>query len=217
LAVIPDGNRRWARARGLAPEAGHAHGIALFSSMIERAFESSVEVFTFWWGSPANLQLRPAAEVQAIVAALAGWLEHDCPALLRAHDCRFEILGRWRELCPELERAVAIAEAAQGRGTRRVVALMAYDGKEEIQAAVSLAERAGNSQDFADRLWTAHLPPVDLLLRTGGSAHLSAGFMLWSIAEARLAFPDSLWPDFTADALAELLSQANRIERRYGA
>ena len=217
LAIIPDGNRRWARARGLAPEQGHAHGIALFSPLIERAFQQSVETFTFWWGSPANLQLRSSSEVAAIVASLSGWLEQDCPALLRSFDCRIEMLGRWPELCPELAGPLAQAQAAAGHGTRRIVVLMAYDGREELRAAVEAATRAGASAEFPKHLWTAHLPPVDLLLRTGDSSYLSAGFMLWSIAEARLVFPSSLWPEMTADELERLITQADAQERRYGA
>jgi undecaprenyl diphosphate synthase len=217
LAIIPDGNRRWARARGLAPEEGHEHGIALFTPLIRRAFQRSVETFTFWWGSPANLQRRSSSEVAAIVASLAGWLEHDCPQLLRAFDCRLEMLGRWREMCPGLAEPLARAQAAAGQGPRRIVVLMAYDGRDELQAAVAAATESGSSAAFPEHLWTAHLPPVDLLVRTGDSAHLSAGFMLWSIAEARLAFPGRLWPDMSADALGLLLDQASAQERRYGA
>jgi undecaprenyl diphosphate synthase len=217
LAIIPDGNRRWARAHGLAPEQGHAHGIALFSPLIERAFQHSVETFTFWWGSPANLQLRSSSEVAAIVASLASWLENDCPALLRSFDCGIEMLGRWPELCPELAGPLARARAAAGQGTRRIVVLMAYDGRDELKAAVEAATRAGASAEFPKHLWTAHLPPVDLLLRTGDSSHLSAGFMLWAIAEARLIFPSRLWPEMTADELERLITQADAQERRYGA
>jgi undecaprenyl diphosphate synthase len=218
LAVIPDGNRRWARARGLPAEAGHQRGITSFSSLIPRAFEHSVETFTFWWGSPANLQLRSSGEVAAIVASLSGWLERDCPDLLRSLDCRIEMLGRWRELCPELAAPLATAQAAASKDAkRRIVVLMAYDGRDELRAAVDAATQAGSSASFPERLWTAHLPPVDLLVRTGDSAHLSAGFMLWSIAEARLAFPSSMWPDLTADELSRLLTQADSQERRYGA
>lgn len=217
LAIIPDGNRRWARARGLSPELGHQHGIALFSSLIAHAFEHSVETFTFWWGSPANLQRRSSSEVTAIVASLAGWLEKDCPQLLRSFDCRVEMLGRWRESCPELAGPLARAEAAAGNGPRRIVVLMAYDGRDELTAAVEAATRAGSSAEFPKQLWTAHLPPVDLLVRTGNSSHLSAGFMLWSIAEARLTFTSGMWPDTTREELERLLSQASSQERRYGA
>lgn len=217
LAIIPDGNRRWARARGLSPEQGHAHGISAFTPLIQHAFQHGVETFTFWWGSPANLQRRSRSEVAAIVASLAGWLEQACPELLRAFDCQLELLGRWQELCPELGQPLAKAQAASGQGARRIVVLMAYDGREELVAAVKTAADAGASADFPARLWTAHLPPVDLLIRTGNSSHLSAGFMLWSIAEARLAFPSLMWPDMTADELGRVLTEAGSQERRYGA
>jgi undecaprenyl diphosphate synthase len=127
------------------------------------------------------------------------------------------MLGRWQEHCPELAGPLARAQAAAGPGKRRIVVLMAYDGRDELKTAVEAATRAGSSAEFPKHLWTAHLPAVDLLVRTGDSSHLSAGFMLWSIAEARLVFPSRLWPDMTADELERLLTDAGSQERRYGA
>ncbi|MCO4769220.1 MAG: undecaprenyl diphosphate synthase family protein [Deltaproteobacteria bacterium] len=207
LAVIPDGNRRWARARGLGPEDGHRAGIANVGETARAAFASGIETFSFWWGSPANLTKRDAAEVRGIVGVLETWLAEVAPALCAEADARVEVIGRWRELCPSLEPAI---EALPTHGTRHLVLFMAYDGREEIRAA------AESDMSFEDALWTAHLPPVDLLIRTGGDAHFSAGFLLWKLAQAQLAFPDELWPAYGRACLERDLDTFARTQRRFG-
>ncbi len=216
LAIIPDGNRRWARARGLTPQEGHRAGIAAIDAAVRAAFEAGTECVTFWWGSPANLQKREADEVLGILAALSHWLTDQAPALLAEFDARFSAFGRIEELCPSLLQPLESARQAAGGGPRQVVLLMAYDGRDELRAAVDKLVR-GEVQELEDGLWTAALPDVDLLLRSGGSAHLSAGFMLWRIAEARLSFVDTLWPAVTKAQIRELLEASGAQSRRYGA
>jgi undecaprenyl diphosphate synthase len=164
------------------------------------AFDAGVEVFSFWWGSPANLEKRPASE--EIVPALQDWLDQSLPGLCAETGARFDAFGRWPELCPGL-RAPSIPG-----GPRHVVLLMAYDGREELQAAQGR---------LPDGLWTAGLPPVDLVVRTGGETHLSAGFMLWHIAEAQLAFLPEFWPELEPERFRRLLLERGRVRRRYGA
>lgn len=214
LALIPDGNRRWARAHGLEGPEGHRRGIARVGEIAEAAWEAGVEVVTFWWGSPANLTKRRPDEVDVIVGSLGDFLSGPASRLLARHDAAFEIQGRWAQLCPSLEGAVAAAEAAAGSGPRKLVALMAYDGRDEILAAA--AQGRGDRASFEAALWTGGLPPVDLIVRTGGEPHLSAGFLLWWIAEAQLHFTDTLWPDFDPEALAEALSRYAETPRRLG-
>jgi undecaprenyl diphosphate synthase len=209
LAVIPDGNRRWARARGLPPTEGHREGIRVIGRIAAAAWRAGVEHFTFWWGSPANLTLRAPDEVAAIVGSLAAWLRDDAPALLAAHDARLAAFGRYEELCPEVGAAMATARA--GAGPRQLTVLMAYDGREELEAAARVA-----GAGLRTALWTASLPPVDLLIRTGGEPHLSAGFMMWHIADSLLAFPVEPWPAFDEAALARELAIYSAVERRFG-
>jgi undecaprenyl diphosphate synthase len=217
LAIIPDGNRRWARARGQEPSEGHRAGMAKMGAMATAAFEAGVQVFTFWWGSPANLTRRDPAEVAVIVEVLRGWLSDEAPALLRAHNARFRIHGSWQELCPQLASGVEAARAAAGDGERVLCVLMSYDGRDEILAAAEELHGSGGSrQAFQERLWTGNLPPVDVLIRTGDSAHLSAGFMIWSLSEAQLVWEEAMWPAFTVDRLNEILAQRDAAERRYG-
>jgi undecaprenyl diphosphate synthase len=215
LAIIPDGNRRWARARGATVQAGHQAGIAAIDAAIREAFAQGVEIVTFWWGSPANLTKRAPDEVRGFVDALGAWLDGPALALLRDADARFDAHGRIDELCPELSPKVAAARAGAGAGPRRVVLLMAYDGRDELRhAADQLAK--GEASSLEAGLWTADLPDVDLLLRSGDSAHLSAGFMLWRIAEARLAFVSEPWPAVTPAILRRELTAAGAQARRYG-
>ncbi len=215
LAIIPDGNRRWARERGLTVQDGHRAGIRAIDDAIRVAFDHGVEVVTFWWGSPANLTQRAPDEVRGIVEALEGWLTSQAGTLLHDTGARFEAHGRIEELCPQLLPAIREATAQSGAGPRRVVLLMGYDGRDELRAAATaLAE--GRCASLEDGLWTGGLPDVDLLLRSGGSLHLSAGFMLWRIAEARLAFVDELWPAVTRELMEQQLDLASGQARRYG-
>lgn len=218
LAIVPDGNRRWARARGQGPGEGHAAGIANVGAVAQAAFEAGVQVFTFWWGSPANLTKRSPTEVEAITGVLESWLRGAGAALIERWDARFDAIGRWPALCPDILPGVEAATAAAGAGPRRVVLLMGYDGREELlDGARRMGEQALDVADFGRTLWTGELPPVDLLIRTGGEPHLSAGFLLWRIAEAQLAFPEDLWPAFGPARLGQELERFAGIERRHGA
>lgn len=207
LAVIPDGNRRWASRRGLGPTDGHRAGIEQVGVIARAALIAGVEVFSFWWGSPANLTRRSPDEVAGIVGVLDSWLRGVAPELCRSAGARFEVIGRWRELCPSLAPAI---EALPTEGEKTIVLLMAYDGREEIRDAAS------QPGDFEASLWTAHLPPVDLLIRTGGGAHFSAGFLLWQLAESQLSFPEPMWPAFSVEDLQSELSRYAATERRFG-
>ena len=215
IAVIPDGNRRWARARGLEPVEGHRAGLVAMTRIASAAWDAGVEVFTFRWGSPANLTLRSTDEVAHIVGGLAEWLSGPASSLLERYDAHIDVIGRWPEICPSLLPAVDRARASSGGGPRRLVVLMAYDGQEEILSATERAD--GTPEGFEAALWTGHLPPADLVLRTGGEPHLSAGFLLWQIANAQLAFLPIHWPAMTPEDLARALEEYSATERRFGA
>lgn len=220
LAVIPDGNRRWAVARGLSPQEGHKAGIQVVGTIAEAAWEAGVDTFTVWWGSPANLLRRDPEEVAVITGCLRDWLAGNGASLLARQGAAFEAHGRWEELCPELRSGVDAARSAAGDGPRprRLVLLMAYDGREEVrEAAIRLGGGGPSFDAFGRATWTGGLPPVDLLIRTGGEPHLSAGFMIWGIADAQLAFPQALWPDYRPTDLADALRQYANTERRFGA
>lgn len=217
LALIPDGNRRWARARMLDPVDGHEAGITNVGRVADAAFAAGVEVVSFWWGSPANLTERDPDEVEGIVSALDGFLRRGADGILAGREAGFEVIGRWRELVPSLGPAVRTARASAGRGPRRLVLLMGYDGRDELRAAAHALRGGGSdTQEFEAALWTGHLPPIDLLIRTGGEPHLSAAFLLWRLANAQLAFPDAMWPAYSPAMLEAELARFAATERRFG-
>jgi undecaprenyl diphosphate synthase len=215
LAIIPDGNRRWARASGLSVADGHAAGIVNVGRIADAAFAAGVEVVSFWWGSPANLTKRSPDEVRSIVGVLDEWLSRAGVELLRAADARFDAFGRIDELCPSLSPAIERARAVAPNGSRRLVLLMAYDGRDELLDAVRRS--GGDPSRFEAALWTASLPAVDLLLRTGAEPHFSAGFLLWHLAESQIAFRDETWPAFGRTQLDDVLARFAHAERRFGA
>ena len=216
IALIPDGNRRWGRRHGHRVGEAHAQGIANVGRIADLAFGAGIEVVTAWWGSPANLTRRDRGEVEAIVAALARWLDGPCDALLAEHQASVTVRGEWRTLCPGLQPAVERRPCPRATG-RRLVVLMAYDGRREILAAASEPGALVDEGAFTRALWTGDLPPVDLVIRTGGEPHLSAGFLLWHIADAQLFFSPTLWPAFGADDLRGALEAYATTERRFGA
>ena len=154
-----------------------------------------------------------SSDLEAIAGVLNEWLVGQASALLTRWDARFDVYGRWEALCPEIGEGVAAARRTAG--SRRFVLLMAYDGREELVAAAS--KGPSNLEEMGRGLWTGDLPPVDLLVRTGGEPHLSAGFMLWHLAEAQLAFEPALWPEFDEAALTAVLARYAATARRFGA
>lgn len=217
VAVIPDGNRRWARARGLSAAAGHLSGIENIGRTAETAFEEGVGHLTIWWGSPANLERRTADEVRGIVASVAVFFDQVLPALRKERGVRFSMVGRWRDYAPSLRELVDAAVAVEvADHAPNLQLLFAYDGREEVAAAAGAAGCVG-VDGITRNLWTARSGPVDLLIRTGGEPHLSAGFMMWSVADAVLRFPEELWPDYGPEALRRDLRAAAVQERRFGA
>ena len=216
LALIPDGNRRWARGLGLSDTEGHRAGIARVAPLVSAAWAQGVSVVSLWWGSPANLVRRQPAEVQGIIGSLAEFLEGNAPRLLATHAAGFSLVGRWQEYCPSLVPGETACKVASGRSGRHLCVLMAYDGREELLAAAT-GFVGGALGDLEKRLWTAHLPPVDLLVRTGGEPHLSAAFLAWKAADAMFESVDTLWPDFQEQHLREILKRRSGAQRRFGA
>jgi undecaprenyl diphosphate synthase len=216
LALIPDGNRRWARGLGLSDTEGHRAGIARVAPLVSAAWAQGVSVVSVWWGSPANLVRRHPTEVQGIIGSLAEFLEGDAPHLLATHGAGFSLVGRWQHYCPGLAAGASACMVASGVSDRHLCMLMAYDGREELLAAAT-GFVGGTLGDLESRMWTAHLPPVDLMVRTGGEPHLSAAFMAWKAADAMFESVDTLWPDFQEEHLLGILTRRSRAQRRFGA
>lgn len=225
IAIVPDGNRRWAKARGLDPWEGHKEGADNTEKIIERARKLGVFCLSIWGSSEDNLTKRPFAEKKALLEIYL----KNFKRLLEGEEIhrdrvRISVIGKWREQFPAplaslLERCI---EETKRYEKHRLNFFLAYNGTTEmLEATRSIAAmgKAGaevTAQTIKDHLWTRELPPVDLLVRTGGEPHLSAGFMMWDIADAQLFFSEKPYPDFGPDDFEGALADYTRRERRRG-
>jgi undecaprenyl diphosphate synthase len=225
VAIIMDGNRRWAQARGLPVALGHKAGAEAARRAIEAAGKAGVQWLTLFAFSSENW-LRPAEEVQELTALLRLYLRSEVATLVK-EGVRLRVIGDRHRFGPELAREVDRAEAATAAGTRlNLVVALSYGARDEIVAAaraIAEAARAGtldpaglDEAAFAQRLFTHGQPDPDLIIRTSGEQRLS-NFLLWQAAYAEFLFTEVLWPDFDAAHFAQALAEYARRERRYGA
>ncbi|MEK7576175.1 MAG: polyprenyl diphosphate synthase [Patescibacteria group bacterium] len=221
VAIIPDGNRRWAKARGKMPWMGHAEGAKTFEKILKSAFEQNVYCLSFWGMSVDNIDKRPPREVKFLLDTFSKVLMKAAKSPnLEKYDVRVSILGEWRERFPKklVTLGEKIIEETKNRKKHVVNLLLCYDGKTEMISAFKKAGVSkGNFTTPKDFLWTRDLPPVDLVIRTGGDPHLSAGFMMWDTADAQLRFEEKMWPDFTVADFEEAIADFKKRERRFGA
>jgi undecaprenyl diphosphate synthase len=221
VAIIPDGNGRWAAARGLPRSAGHEAGVEAVRRVVAAAPESGISLLTFYTFSADNWE-RPAGEVRALLDVLGRFLREE-PERYAREGVRLSVIGRRDRLAPELRAAIAAAERVTAAGRRLHVRLAVdYSAQESILRA---ACRMLSSLEISSREFTRLLglvgygdgpsPEVDLLIRSGGEQRLS-DFLLWESVYAELVFPPRLWPDFSAKDLEEAVAEFQRRERRFG-
>jgi undecaprenyl diphosphate synthase len=224
VAIIMDGNGRWAKARGLPRAAGHRQGAEAARKVLRAAGEAGVECLTLYAFSSENWR-RPETEVSDLMGLLRLYIGRELDSLHR-EGVRVKIIGDHRAFSPDTARMVdaAVARTAGNRRMTLAVALNYGSRNELANAARSLAERVAAGEMAAGAideaaieaaLDTADLPPLDLLIRTSGEQRLS-NFLLWQAAYAELLFVDTLWPDFDGDTLRAALGQFAARERRYG-
>ena len=218
VAIIMDGNGRWAKQRMLPRIAGHRKGIEAVRAISRAAREFGIEALTLYAFSSENWR-RPAEEVSDLMGLLRHFIRSDLDELVR-ENVRLRIIGDFRMFAPDLVAMIddAVARTAENTGPILVVALNYGSQDELVRAARALAGRAPESIDAAaieSELYTRDLPPLDLLIRTSGEHRLS-NFMLWQAAYAELMFVDTLWPDFGRDQLAEAIAAYGLRERRFG-
>ena len=225
VAVIMDGNGRWAAARHLPRVAGHREGARAVRRTIEAAIDQGVGWLTLYAFSSENWR-RPAGEVLDLTGLLRHYLKSEI-AELRANGVRLRIIGDRARFPADIQAELATAESSTAANTRlNLNVALSYGARDEIaQAARALAieARAGrldpeaiDAAAVAARLSTAGMPDPDLLIRTSGEQRLS-NFLLWQAAYAELVFQDVLWPDYGATHFAAALAEFARRERRFGA
>jgi undecaprenyl diphosphate synthase len=220
VAIVMDGNRRWARMHGLSEAEGHSAGVDAIRPIVEHAADRGVEALSIYAFSRENWA-RSDEEVETLFALLEAAIRRETPDLVR-QGVRVNILGRLHEL-PETTRA-SIADAISATaGGRRMTLNVAfnYSGRSEIVDAVQralgegLAPAAITEEVVRDHLYTADVPDLDLLIRTGGEQRIS-NFLIWQAAYAELYFTDVLWPDFDPQAFDAAVSEFARRTRRFG-
>ncbi len=220
VAIIMDGNRRWARAHGVSETEGHAAGVRAIRPLLHRAVERGVRVLSLYAFSRENWGRSPE-EVRALFELLQSAIRDETDEL-RAQGVRVRLLGRLDEL-PEETRASILGGLEATSGGDRLLLNVAfnYSGRSEIVDAVRRCVADGLTPDQVDeaaieaRLYTAGLPDPDLLIRTAGEERLS-NFLIWQSAYAELWFSELAWPDFGPDAFDEALADYARRTRRFG-
>ena len=218
VAIIMDGNGRWAKARHLPRVAGHRKGIEAVRAVTRAARSLGIEVLTLYAFSSENWR-RPAEEISDLMGLLRHFIKSDLEELAR-EGVRLRVIGDHTAFAPDVVALIdnALARTAANTGSTLVIGLNYGSQDEIVRAARKLARLDPADIDTAAveaALDTADLPPVDLLIRTSGEHRLS-NFMLWQAAYAELLFVDTLWPDFGADALADAVAAFHRRERRFG-
>lgn len=224
IAIIMDGNGRWARKRGLPRVAGHRAGINAVREVVEGSAELGIPVLTLYAFSVENWK-RPHTEVATLMQLLKEYLNKELENIHK-NNIQFRTIGRTDELDPSVRRELekGIAHTRRNTGMIFNVALN-YGGRAEIVDAVNRILRNGGKEaaanggitekQFADYLYTAGQPDPDLLIRTSGELRIS-NFLLWQIAYAEIWVTDTLWPDFEKHHLYEAIVAFQKRERRYG-
>jgi undecaprenyl diphosphate synthase len=227
IAIIMDGNGRWARRRHMPRIAGHRAGVTAVRSTVETAARIHIPALTLYAFSEENWKKRPKSEVEFLMRLLSRYLKLEVPTLNK-NNIRLEYIGRQQELPESVQERMASAREATARNTGMVLTLaLNYSARSElVDAFRSLAKAAARNggldhlmnidEDAVCRhLYTKHLPDPDLVVRTSGEMRLS-NFLLWQLAYAEIYVTPTLWPDFRGHHLLEGIAEYQKRERRYG-
>ncbi len=216
VAVIMDGNGRWAEARGLPRVAGHREGAEAVRAVVRTARRIGLEALTLYAFSMQNWA-RPADEVGALMHLLLEFLESE-QGEMQENAIRLNAIGDLDRLPPDVRGSLrAVMEATRRNGGLVLTLALSYGGREELVQAARAAAAAGavDEASLAAHLWTHGLPELDLLVRTSGERRIS-NFLLWQAAYAELYFCDTLWPDFRDAAFLGAIADYQARERRFG-
>lgn len=225
VAIIPDGNRRWAKEKGMKPWEGHKAGAENLENLIVFSQKRGIKCLSFWGSSVDNLKKRPFQEKRALLDIYMKYFSK----LLENKDIhenkvKVNFIGRWREQFPEnLKRVLQkVIEKTKNYKNRNLNFMLAYSGIDEMKNAFEKIHRkykAGTritEKMIKENLMTNELPAVDFIVRTGGEPHLSAGFMMWDSADAQLYFSEEKFPDFNEKKFEEALEDYGKRQRRFG-
>lgn len=227
VAVIIDGNRRWAKKHGLLPWDGHARGAKRVEELSKHAVDLGIKYISFWGGSYNNLTKRSASEIKFLDEKMyRGWAKKTLvDPYIYDHKVRVRFVGEWAKLLSK--KTVEIMREVETKTAKHsghhLTYFIGYNGDREMVSAIKNIVKEGvptiSEKTIKKYLWTKDLPPVDLLIRTGEDtplAHISTGFMMWDTKDALLHFSPKMWPAFTEADFDKVLSYFSKVERRFG-
>ncbi len=224
VAIIMDGNGRWAKKQGLPRIVGHKRGVRIVKEIVETANDIGLRVLTLYAFSTENWK-RPAIEVKVLMVLLRNFLKDELANLVK-NNVRFSAIGQIERLPREVQEIVMLAtKATSANAGLRLNVALSYGGRSEIVRAAQLLAKKCLSRElridditeesFGAHLYTAGLPDPDLLIRTGGEHRLS-NFLLWQLSYAELYVTEIQWPDFHRENFLGVLLEFQRRERRFG-
>jgi undecaprenyl diphosphate synthase len=215
VAIIMDGNGRWAKQRHLPRAMGHQKGVEAVRKLVRGLAPLGIECLTLYAFSSENWK-RPEDEISDLMGLMRKFIKSDLPEFI-ANDVRLKIIGDYKAMPNDIVTMLEDALAQTAKGARTLAVALNYGSQQEIARAATAAATKGaiTPDSIAAELDTAALPPLDLLIRTSGEERLS-NFLLWQAAYAELWFTEVLWPDFTVGHLEEALASFAGRERRFG-
>lgn len=224
IALIMDGNGRWAQKKGLPRNAGHQKGAEVVLEIAKAAKEMGVQYLTIYAFSTENWK-RSSEEVEGLMNLLRTYLGRNFKELAE-NDVRIRFIGERQRLADDIQAQMTrLEQETKNNKSATLLVALSYGARQEIvQAARLLAEKVKSGdilskdideQTFSDMLYTADVPEPDLLIRTSGEQRLS-NFLLWQLAYTEFYFTKTLWPDFTKEELKDIINQFQQRERRYG-
>ncbi|MEP5778726.1 MAG: polyprenyl diphosphate synthase [Erythrobacter sp.] len=215
VAIIMDGNGRWAKRRALPRAMGHQRGVEAVRKLVRSVGSMGIDCLTLYAFSSENWK-RPDEEVGDLMNLMRKFIKSDLPEFI-ANDVRLKIIGDWQGLAPDIVEMLEDALEKTSGGSRVLAVALNYGSQQEIARAAAKAAAIGEVTDksISAHLDTNDLPPLDLLIRTSGEVRLS-NFLLWQAAYAEMIFVDTLWPDFTPEHLQKALDDYADRERRFG-
>ncbi|MBO0750157.1 MAG: di-trans,poly-cis-decaprenylcistransferase [Porphyrobacter sp.] len=215
VAIIMDGNGRWAKRHHLPRAMGHQRGVEAVRRLVRALKTIDLECLTLYAFSSENWK-RPDEEIRDLMGLMRRFIKSDLPEFIE-HGVKLKIIGDYKALDADIVDMLEDALARTALGQRTLAVALNYGSQQEIARAAAKAAGAGEVtvETMAAHLDTADLPPLDLLIRTSGEQRLS-NFLLWQAAYAEFWFTDELWPDFTPELLTRAMDEFARRERRYG-
>ncbi len=229
IVIIPDGNRRWARRKGLAPWRGHLVGAEKTKELLQAVLDLNVKCVSFWVGSWENLTKRTKKEISTLFGIYQKYF-HQLARDKEVHQnqVKVDVIGRWPEILPaKAKQSIKeVIQATQNYNRHFLNFFIAYNGTDEMLTAIREIVKEGRRDKnlkitaglLKQHLWTGQLPPVDFLIRTGsqGDPHNSTGFMMWHCADSQLYFTKEFYPDFGREEFTKAINDFVKRQRRLG-